>query len=105
MYRVGALVLSFALVLSLMGGGFVHAAVPHDEGDHHAASGIVWGSLHSALQHEDKFLVLTAVYLFVFAVLITGMRSIVLYVSVGIEVKDQRREELRRGTAKYRRFS
>jgi hypothetical protein len=104
MYRMSEFLVATLLVLALGGGGFVHAAVPHDEGDHHASSGIVWGSLHSALSHEDKFFALTAVYLFVFAVLLTGVRSISLYVPVGIEAKNQKREELRRGTAKYRRF-
>lgn len=104
MYRVFGLLCALALIAALTAGGLVHAAVPHDDGEHHSSTELVWGSLHSALSHEDKFLALTALYLFVFAVLLTGMRSIALYVPVGIEALDQRKEQLRRGTAKYRRF-
>lgn len=92
------------LLAALVLGGLVHAAVPHDEGDHHPSNGIIWGTLHSALQHEDKFFALVAVYLFVFTVLLVSMRSIFAYTPVGIEAKAQWKEELRRGTAKYRRF-
>ncbi len=105
MYRLLGIISGLVLVVAITAGGLVHAIVPHDDGEHHSSTELIWGSLHSALQHEDKFLALAVVYLFVFAVPLVGMRSISLHVPVGIEALDQRREQLRRGTAKYRRFS
>jgi len=104
MYRAPGVFIASLLMLALGFGGLVHALVPHDEGDHHSSREMVWGSLHSAMQHEDKFLALGAIYLFVFSVLIAGMRNISLFVPVGIEALDQRKVQLRRGTAAYRRF-
>ncbi len=104
MHKVSAIFVVVLLFVALLCGGFVHAVVPHEEGDHHASSGIVWGSLHSVLSHEDRFFALTAAYLFVFTMLLVGMRTIVVYAPIGVEAKDQKKEALRRGIAKYRRF-
>lgn len=104
MRRVPIIFMVVSLFVALLFGGFVHAVVPHEEGDHHASSGIVWGTLHSALNHEDKFFILTATYIFVFSILIMGMRVMSVYTPIGVEAKDQKKEALRRGTAKYRRF-
>ena len=44
--------------LALLGGGLLHAVIPHShgDGDNHGQSheSAEWESLHSALNHEDK---------------------------------------------------
>ncbi|MCX6820299.1 MAG: hypothetical protein NT019_03415 [Candidatus Adlerbacteria bacterium] len=105
MFRVGNSLLAFALVLVLCVGGLAHAVIPHDDGDHeHSSTEIIWGSLHSAMQHEDKFLVTAAVELFIVSIFIVGIYCLQLFVPVGIEARDARRIHARRGIAKYRKF-
>jgi hypothetical protein len=54
--RAMAIVLTFVLTITICFGGFLHAAIPHNDGDNHGQSGAspVWESLHSAIKHEDK---------------------------------------------------
>ncbi len=106
MKRVLGLLAALVLLVALVGGGLVHAIVPHDDGDnHHDAKSVVWGSLHSALQHEDKSFALLAV-VFTYAVgvvvLVTyAFRTELLFEAVAA---DSRLQHMRRGAAKYRRF-
>lgn len=93
-----------ALVCSLVGGGFIHAVVPHDEGDHHSQKEIVWNTLHAALGHEQKFSFMLSVALFLWFGTVVRLRF--LQPSLGFEAlaADQRHAHLRRGIADYRRF-
>ncbi len=93
------------MVLALLGGGLLHAVVPHDDGvvgHTHGTSSheLIWSSLHGALHNEDRqavipsvsFEVSIAILVFFFALPTLRPR----------ELKTQ--EFLRRGVAKCRRF-
>ncbi len=93
-------VLGVAIMLALLTGGFVHAVVPHDDGDdHHTATGVVWGSLHAAIQHEDKQV--AALPAMFFLAILSVLFVELCFVSFRLIPA---RDELRRGIAAYRRF-
>lgn len=92
------------MVFALVGGGFAHAMVPHDEGDHHSSKEIVWNMLHASLSHEQKYLALLALtYLFIVGVALSiiSFRRTLVFEALAA---DRRHLQLRRGTAAYRRF-
>lgn len=94
---------SVALVTALVAGGFAHAIVPHDEGDHHSKKEIVWNSLHAALSHEQKYaaLPLLAAFMAVAVMLAFTLPGRHAYEVIG---SDRRHRQLRRGVAAFRRF-
>jgi hypothetical protein len=54
---VGSVVLALVLAVTVMGGGLLHAAIPHNDGDDHGGQGgasVIWDSLHSNLRHDEK---------------------------------------------------
>lgn len=105
MLRIVSFLMALTLVSALAFGGFVHAVVPHDDGDaHHQGHLIVWGTLHSALQHEDKWLATMAAYL-LFALGLVVVNSFFRLSPVfAARLFDERDRHLRKGIVSYRRF-
>lgn len=102
-----------------MGGGLLHALVPHTHGagdDHSGSAGesIIWQMLHEALQHNDKkalFVAVEPLILLVLSLITARMLSIASIILVAREFSDPRVHDtarvnaLRRGVFRYRAFT
>jgi hypothetical protein len=103
-------VLGIFVVVSVAGalllGAPAHAVVPHEHGGHtHAEESPQWSALHGALRHEEKKDLLFAA-LIALGVLFLAPRFLqpVLLPRPLLLCPALAPEELRRGTAAYRRF-
>lgn len=115
MKKGGAVWIAVSCVLSLclIFGGLAHAFIAHDDGDsHHHGLGIIAGSLHSALMHEDKKIaaLVALVWIFAFftlrpAIVSTHIALLARLEGAYIHRKDKRLLLLRGGVLPYRRFS
>ena len=114
--RVHSLILASILVLTISGGGLLHAAIPHSHGDDHGgrSESTIWTGLHSALRHDDKKALFMVTETFVLLVLLMfgndlGRTAARLHACL----REFRREQgddpmrgmaLRRGILRYRAF-
>ena len=114
--RAHGLILASILVLTISGGGLLHAAIPHSHGDDHGgrSESTIWTGLHSALRHDDKkalFIVTEALILLV--LLMLGSDLARAWMRVRLRIREYKRARgddplrgmaLRRGILKYRAF-
>ena len=116
--RTSSIFLAVVLVVMVLGGGLLHALVPHDHGngDEHggtAGESIIWQIFHSALKHDDKkalFAMVEPLVLFLFAVILLKTLNTLNPILDTREFFDPRVHDavrtsaLRRGIFPYRAF-
>ncbi len=108
----GMRLVALLAVVALLTGGLLHALIPHDDGDNHGDNlSIIEGSLHSAIQHEEKkvFVLMAGLWLFTLFIVRRNMTGeyILLFSTTAIpflRTPDPQLLEVRRGTVAYRKF-
>lgn len=130
MFNVASTCLGIVLMCSVVGAPILHNVIPHSHGGGPVQDGIythddvdhghqdqkesaVWSSLHSALRHEDKKLLLVAIsVVFACASVVVGtgilrdvrIRTILAQSRLLAAIDPQRGRLLHRGISSYRRF-
>ncbi|MEX0917837.1 MAG: hypothetical protein WDZ93_01650 [Candidatus Paceibacterota bacterium] len=94
--------LTLSVAFTLLSGNLLHSLIPHEHGPNGSETA-VWGSLHAALQHEDKKMVLVPALGVGSGLIVVFLYQFRIRRTVPLQ-HDAFRSYLARGIAPYRKF-